>query len=210
MRTDEELRELSEHVLYEAQMLFATADRLRRHERGEEPLTWDLYMAVTESFAMHTRVLIEFMWHNPEEGKARRFPDDGFAADYFGGDEWIANRPEMESTLHGLWKRAGHEIAHISYKRTLNPAEREWKVDLIAGSIGRALRVFIETAEPTKLAPGFVSRLRQSWPHYLNAPIALSFPPTVGSVGAATASLVDSSHIAAARDEEFLSGGPPA
>ena len=61
-RTREELRALSGHVLYEAQMLFRLADRLRAYLDDHERLPWEVEMACIESFAVHTRVLSEFFW----------------------------------------------------------------------------------------------------------------------------------------------------
>ena len=37
-------------------------------------------MATTEAFALHARVLVEFLWRDPAPGKKRRFKDDASAA----------------------------------------------------------------------------------------------------------------------------------
>ena len=54
-RTTDDLRTFSEHLLYELQMLFRLADRLRAHTDGKEQLSWEIEMACIESFAIHMR-----------------------------------------------------------------------------------------------------------------------------------------------------------
>jgi hypothetical protein len=143
-RHRDDLRSLSEHVLYEVQMLFVLANRLRAHVDGREKLPWAIEMACVESFGMHTRVLIEFLWDDPSPDRRKRFPDDGFAEDFLPPGKWAEVRPPMSSKLEGLWSRAGREIAHLSYKRATAPeAARHWEFDVIAGAIGRAFRVFL-------------------------------------------------------------------
>lgn len=201
-----ELRSLSTHLLYEAQMLFVTADVLRRANREGLPLPWALRMATIESFAMHTRVLIEFLWTDPTESRRKRFPNDAFAEDFLPPGRWktIRDVVPMESTLEGIQRRAGTEIAHLTYNRTADPEERQWEFDRIAGAIGRALRLFLENVDAANLADGFESSLRDTWPEYLNYPIAVSFPPSSGALAVATAPLADMSTTRPAMSEEFL------
>jgi hypothetical protein len=200
-----ELRALSEHLLYEAQMLFLTANRLRLHVTGDEELPWELEMAAVESFAVHARVLIEFFWHEPSEGRGRRFPDDGFAADFFEGSSWAVRRAPMEATLDAVWSRASREIAHLTYKRTTKPEEaRSWRFDLIAGSIGRTLRLFVENVDRALLVDDFERRLRSTWPAYLNYAVAISFPPEAGARSVATTSLQPHADIPIIRDEDLI------
>jgi hypothetical protein len=204
-RTTSELQAVSKHVLYEAQMLFATATLLRLQARNDQRLPWALEMATIESFAMHTRVLIEFLWHEPQNGKKPRFSDDAFAADFLEPGRWAEVRQPMESQLAGLWSRAGNEIAHLSYKRTSSPPEeRGWEFDLVAGSIGRAFRLFLQHVDGANLAQGFEATLRASWPDYLNHPVAVSFPPSAGALSAATSSLVDIGELRRVRDADLL------
>ena len=171
----DELRALSEDLLYEAQMLFGTADRLRRHVHEIEPLPVDLLDSCLESFAIHARLLDQFFWKDPKPG----FPDDAFAADYFPAGEWAKTRTNVQrSKLDGISKRTGHEIAHLSYKRIHIAAEaREWEFDVIAGVIGYAFRLFLADVSSDLLTDGFESQLRQTWPTYLNFPYVGGFPP---------------------------------
>jgi hypothetical protein len=204
-RPSAELQKVSEHVLYEVQMLFATATRLREHVKGVQRLPWELEMATIESFAMHTRVLIEFLWREPQPGQKRRHKEDAFAADFMPPDEWQRVRRPPETTLDGLWNRAGSEIAHLSYKRTsVLPEERTWEFDSIAGSIGRAFRLFLGNVDPANLAEGFEQRMRDSWPPYLNFPIAVGFPPSSGALGVATGTLQDVAALKPVQDTDLI------
>lgn len=126
-----------------------------------------------------------------------------------GTGEWEAIRERVQrSALDGLRDRAGHEIAHLSYKRVNKPEDaRRWKFDVIAGVIGNAFRLFLEHVAPDLLCPGFEDRLRATWPAYLNLRIAMGFPPaceTAPAITAASHSLQDISQIRQATFEEML------
>lgn len=191
-RTREELQAISDAVLYELQMLFGTAQALREEVQGPiaGTLPWTLKMASIEAFAIHARVLEEFLWAKPKRG----FPDDAHAADFFAVGEWEETRQRVQRTeLDQLRDRAGHEVAHLSYRRlTSMPDTRPWKFDVIAGVIGNAFRLFVKNVDAELLSDGFEERLRASWPEYLNFPIAMSFPPncrTSPAISVATESL---------------------
>ena len=141
-------------------------------------------MACIEAFAIHARVLEAFLWDKPN----KNHPDDALAIDFFGDGEWEAIRGRVQrSALDDLRDRAGHEIAHLSYKRTNKTEEaRRWKFDVMAGVIGNAFRLFLENVDPDLLCDGFEDRLRATWPEYLNFPVAMSFPPNCDTAPAIT------------------------
>jgi hypothetical protein len=200
-RTAEELRNFSEHLLYELQMLFRLADRLRAHTDDAEQLSWEVEMACIESFAIHMRALEQFVWG---DRKDERFPDDAFAADYFPAGEWAELRKRVQrSAIDGLTARTGHEVAHLSYKRSaISSDERTWPFDVVAGVIGRAFRLFLENVSSDVIADDFETRLRGTWPSYLNQPVAVSFPPDQNPRSVATSMLTDS--VTPARSEDLL------
>lgn len=206
-RTPEALRGISDAVLYELQMLFGTAQALRDDIQGAEQqkMSWAQTMACIESFAIHARVLESFLWDRPR----RRYPDDALAIDFFQQGDWEAIRTRVQrSALEDLRDRAGHEIAHLSYRRVDKPEEtRLWKFDVIAGVIGNAFRLFLENVDPDLLCGGFEDRLRATWPVYLNYPIAISFPPdcdTAPAIAIASQSVQDVSQVHQATFEEML------
>jgi hypothetical protein len=206
-RTRDELRGISDAVLYELQMLFGTAQALRDEVQGPTrgSLPWPQKMACIEAFAIHARVLEAFLWDKP----SKNHPDDALAIDFFDDGKWEAIRERVQrSALDELRNRAGHEIAHLSYKRVSKTEEaRRWKFDVIAGVIGNAFRLFLENVDPDLLRDGFEDRLRATWPECLNFPIAMSFPPdcdTVAAITVASQSLRDISQLRQATFEEML------
>jgi hypothetical protein len=206
-RSREELQGISDALLYELQMLFATAQALRDEVQGPkvEQLPWPEKMACIEAFAIHARVIEAFLWDAPN----KRFPDDALAIDFFHHGIWETIRDRVQrSELDQLRDRAGHEVAHLSYKR-VNKAEEErrWKFDVIAGVIGYAFRLFLEHVDAKLLCEDFEQRLRRSWPEYLNLPTAIGFPPncaTAPAIAVASQSLQDVEQLHQATFEEML------
>ncbi|MGA8745430.1 MAG: hypothetical protein WB507_06175 [Solirubrobacterales bacterium] len=185
-------------------MLFRLADRLRAHSDSGEQLPWEVEMACIESFALHARVLIEFLWNDPRANS--RHPDDVFAADYFPPGEWAELRERVQrSKLDGLTERTGHEIAHLSYKRMQDSdRSRDWQFDVIAGVFGRAFRLFLENVSADVIAYDFEDRLRSTWPEYLNYPVAVGFPGDQNPRSVATAPLLDPNQVHPASFEDLL------
>jgi hypothetical protein len=173
-RSDPELRALSDHVLYEVQMLFALTERLGSHiAMADSELPWDVEMAFLESFTLHARNLIEFLW---PDGPRRK--EDGIAADFFEPGEWARIRPPRETTLDQVPERVGREIVHMTYHRVdLAEGARAWKFGQIAASIGRCLRVFLAEVPDERVAPAFGSKAKSALPAFLRWPVAVSFPP---------------------------------
>lgn len=206
-RTRDELQRISDVVLYELQVLFGTAQALRDDVQGPEAgeLPWPQRMACIESFAIHARVLEAFLWDEPR----KRFPDDALAIDFFSEGVWESIRVRVQrSELDQIRDRAGHEVAHLSYKRVNKTEEaRRWKFDVIAGVIGNAFRLFLESVNAELLCDGFEQRLRRSWPEYLNYPVAMSFPPnceTAPAITVASESLQDVGELHQATLEEMM------
>lgn len=174
-RSPQQLRDFSGHLLYELQLLFRLADRLRAFAAEPGEGHWEVEMACIEAFAIHARGLEEFVWGYPK----KRFPDDAFAAEYFAPGVWHELRERVQrSALDEMATRTGHEIAHLSHMRaSVSPVERSWPFDVIAGVIGRAFRLFLEHVPGENVLDDFQVRLRSTWPEYLNQPVAVSFPP---------------------------------
>ena len=162
-------------------------------------------MACIESFAIHARALEAFLWDTPRKSH----PEDALAIDFFENGRWEALCERIQrSALDELCERAGHEIAHLSYKRLNKPPEaRLWKFDVIAGVIGNTFRLFLENIAPDLLCDHFEDHLRATWPAYLNLPIAIGFPPdctTTPAITVASESLQDIGQIRQATFEEML------
>jgi hypothetical protein len=138
-----------------------------------------LETAVLESFALHSRALIDFFYKS--RGQCR--PTDALATDFFNPGEWEALRPHP-----GPWialvkgprlDRVGAEIAHLRYddESTLEGQARGWPILQLAGAVGSVLRSFIETAPRHLLAPRFVEDAWREIPLFARVSHSGSIPP---------------------------------
>ena len=67
--------------------------------------------ALTESFVVRARILLDFLY--PSENSR---PDDVVADDFVqDGPCWLTNRPTKSDVLERVHNRAGKEIAHLTY-----------------------------------------------------------------------------------------------
>jgi len=113
-RTDDELRQISEHLFYELWMLDTTARVLAMEAFGEGPVR----NALLESFTIHARGLLQFFF--PSQPR----PDDALAVDSLSDTPaWEGARGEMPPILADLAARVGKEVAHLTYGRLLVTAE---------------------------------------------------------------------------------------
>jgi hypothetical protein len=140
----EDLRRFAEdHLLYEAGMLYEMTGKLmNRHHKDDQVVENGLL----ESFAIHSRNLLDFVWLD-EPMK----PTDAVAADYFPEGEW--NPPEQSERLSKLKDRVGKEIVHLSYNRlTIPDDERGWQVLGIGPEILGGFSLFASKV-PSELVP---------------------------------------------------------
>ncbi|MCK5603499.1 hypothetical protein KAR91_16560 [Candidatus Pacearchaeota archaeon] len=105
---------------------------------------WDskfLTNVILESFLVHTRAIIDFLYLDKS-----KYDDDIFAADYFSDpDEWNKLRGTKTSLLEETKERANKMIAHISlFRLTVKPEEKGWPVGEIVREIDCLLKLFDE------------------------------------------------------------------
>jgi hypothetical protein len=143
----QELRDASEHLLYEFWMLDRVASLLAHSAFGEGPVR----NALLESFTMHARVLLQFFFP-----KAPR-PDDVLAEDYFGGRvAWETVRGTMPVALSQIDARVGKEVAHLTYARlSVADEAKAWKILEIAAALSDVAAVFSKNVNAEALAPHF-------------------------------------------------------
>lgn len=110
----ERLRRFAEaHLLYEAGMLYdVTSGLMNRHHKD------DLIVenALLESFGVHSRNLIDFLWLDEPMKHT-----DAIASDYV--DDWKA--PAMSERLSKVKGRVGKEMVHLSYNRLDVPEDEK-------------------------------------------------------------------------------------
>ena len=103
--------------------------------------------ALLESFVIHVRALMDFLYNdNPQ-------PDDVIAEDYFSSaDEWRKMRPELTELLKLSKRRAGKEVAHLTYARLeVTPETKPWPFVQIANEITSVINVFLKQVSKAKL-----------------------------------------------------------
>ena len=139
-RTDKELAAWAdEHLVYEAQQLRFAAERLAALGDREAP---ERNMAI-ESFAIHTRCLLEFLWGKPKKANDLR-------ALHFCADWHTSGLPHL---LSGVGARIDKEIVHLTYGRQLVAKEAKgWKFDAIYKAVTARLEEFARSALPERLA----------------------------------------------------------
>jgi hypothetical protein len=133
-RDAETLRAVSEHLQYEYWMFYSLAARIAAGGEGDRVVR----NAMLESFVIHTRVLIEFLYSDTA------WHDTAVAADFFAEPaDWLAVRPTMSETLEDARRRVGKDAVHLTYTRLAQtPVTKRWPVAEIADEIGRAMTAF--------------------------------------------------------------------
>ena len=134
-RRIEKLRLTSEDLLYEIDMLDFTAKTLLRPSTGNSRIR----NAVIESFAIHARNLIYFLYAD----KPKR--DELTASKYFARRaEWEDTRPPITGVLKVAWGRADREIAHLTFGRQkVAPENKGWPIAAIQKDLAAAFRCFL-------------------------------------------------------------------
>lgn len=161
-------------------MLFGIQRELdqRAVRAQEEVLPWAREMALIEAFALHSRAMIEFLWRRRLADGGPR-PSDVLAEDFFDIGAWDAQCPQRQTVLADVSKRVGREVVHLTYHRQQLTAEaRAWPFGEIAGSIGRCVRVFIQSVGRDHVAKDFKVLAFDALPTYLQGPAVIGFPPT--------------------------------
>ena len=150
-RSDSELQGASGHLQYEVWMFMELAGTLAAGR--DIPLVTK--NALLEAFTVHARVLLSVFYPaNPR-------PDDVLAGDYFDDPAtWERERPPLSPALQLVDRRAGKEVAHLTYARlTVSPEEKQWPFLEIARDMAWVVIKF------TELAP--LSRLGPQWREYV-------------------------------------------
>jgi hypothetical protein len=132
-RTVEELKAVLERLKYEVWMLWSLANILATDNQGKGVI----HNALLESFLIHARILIEFLYKNePYEDTVR-------ADQYFTSDRpWKSIRPPKTELLEETVKDAHKQLAHLTYTRLQR--KTQWPYIKIANDIKAVLQVFRE------------------------------------------------------------------
>lgn len=143
VRTADELLEASNHLHYEIWMLSSLANGIASGIPGQGPIA----NALLESFVIHVRAIMDFLYaDNPQA-------DDVVAEDFFGDPEqWKTTRPALSQSLSQAKRRAGKEIAHLTYARlNVTPETKPWSFVQIANEISTVMSVFLQNVPKDKM-----------------------------------------------------------
>jgi len=142
MEKDKEKKiiEMTDHLLYEVQMLINSSLALASLKINENngPLLITIRNALVESFAIHARILLDFLYSKREK------ETDMIADDFFDElDKWRKVRPKKTPLLKIIHRRVGKEIVHLSYNRLKDETgNRKWSIQ-IAKDIVAVLDKFV-------------------------------------------------------------------
>ncbi len=132
MMNEKRLQEASNHLWYEIMMLHRLAPDV---DSGVATAVWR-YNALVESFAIHTRNLIDFLHR-------RRSQQRVIAAHYFSPQKsWLALCPDESTCLKTAENRAHQEIAHLTYARQ-NVKDKKWPAVEIVQELRPTIDLFI-------------------------------------------------------------------
>ena len=169
-RSDENMLKISQkHLGYELDMLVQTANWLATYYGALPPNAAPMTNAFLESFLIHTRNLLDFLY--PQRPK----PEDVIAEDFFDDPKtWWLKRHKQTKLLSSSRDRIAKEMVHLTYDRLLVTKERKpWPFLAISADIIHTFNIFCELAPPHRicLRPPAPSPVRQVL-------IATKFPVT--------------------------------
>ncbi len=119
-----------------------TPDPTNEHEKV-------LANAMVESYVIHLRNLISFLYSEKVESK------DIIAADFFEDIKvWYQKRPAISQGLKKARERSHKEVVHLTTDRIAEQVpEKEWPVSKLIGEVKRLMRLFANLASPERLDP---------------------------------------------------------
>ena len=139
----EELQESSNHLHYEVRMFTSLANGLASGVAGQGPIA----NALLESFVIHVRSIMDFLYAERPQS------DDVIAEDFFPSPEqWTKFRPALSEALSQAKRRAGKEVAHLTYARLdVTPETKPWRFIEIANEIMAVMDIFLKNLPKEKL-----------------------------------------------------------
>lgn len=139
-RADDVLKRVSKHLHYEVQMLESLASVLSTGALGNGTLA----NASLEAFVVHVRAVMDFLYADGPR------TDDVVAEDFL--PSWPACRPVCTAALSRAKRRAGKEIAHLTYARLeVVPDEKPWEFLSIAADVRGAFSAFLRQVPRERL-----------------------------------------------------------
>jgi hypothetical protein len=124
---------------------------------GTDFRSWSIRNALVESFTVHVRILLDFLY--PSSPKV----DDVVADDFFDdASVWLEKRPGKSNLLSTVHRRVGKEIAHLTYTRIdITDEAKRWRFVDITNDVGGVLDKFCQLVSRSKVMDGFIESVLQ-------------------------------------------------
>lgn len=137
-----------DHLLYEITMMVNCAQILRTSLQSSSPeLARALTNAIIESFAIHVRNLVDFLYPG-----VNIHGDDVIADDFFPRGKRPATFPTLSSILEVARKRAHKQVSHLTTGRLSGISPRkEWRHTELVTEVLKILVQLAKDASPNKL-----------------------------------------------------------
>jgi len=138
----------SRHLEYDVLMMRRTQELLAIPLSLPENRFWPMRNALLESFAVHTRVLMEFFYEPVGKGKEA---NDARARLYCPNGTWTESMPNALEVVRAK-DRVGTEIVHASLQRLdVTEQAKYWKHQQIRAVLERTLAKFLRMVDPRDL-----------------------------------------------------------
>jgi hypothetical protein len=138
----DDLKKSLEDLTYEIDMLYFSAMTLIKGRIAEPfPQIPTLKNALIESFAIHIRNLIEFLYWNKKNGR------DRVLAEYIIGDAelWHSQLGEMTEEINTIYEKACKRVAHLTIDRIyVTPEDKNWWFAKYTKEVALGLKIFLE------------------------------------------------------------------
>lgn len=122
--------------------------------------------AMLETLLLHARNLVEFFYKDEKSIKT-----DALALEFFGSrSDWIGLRPKITDSLKEIRRRAGKELAHLTYKRIArNSPQKDWNTKKIMDDLLKVVYTYLREV-PSKYKGEEIRALPERIKAYPNLP----------------------------------------
>lgn len=161
--SDQELQKYArEHVYYELWMFLRLGQYLMGAPPSGDEQERVVRNAVIESFVIHLRNLIAFLYSVRVQTK------DIIAADYFRDpNDWYTKRPPISRELRIARERSHKEIIHLTTERIAGtPPQKGWPIPALVREIKELMRLFAALASAERMDPTIQEVITQAPPVY--------------------------------------------
>jgi hypothetical protein len=151
---DEEFQKYCDQVLqYEVTQLLSAGEALTRgvllsqsrHLELRVTATGDLRNALIESFAIHSRALIWFL-----------YPPDGMKKDDVASIDYGLSKRSRPTELDGWYRQASKQVAHTTTERLdLMSENKKWSFREITSKLTTELTMFVRAARSERIGSDF-------------------------------------------------------